>query len=252
MSEKPHDSPPHGEMLESTYGAYLEERNRLIDAEKMYGRDFDRYIIALSGGAIALSLAFLKDLVGERPPQCGAHLWLAWILLVASIVTVVIGLWINPIAQRQFVRILDTEAALGGQDYWRRVRNTQRRSWLPVLIKLLNVIGVVSFGVGILFLLSFSFVNVRVRGVSMCDTEKDPLVVTPAQRAIQGSLGPVMGPVDRVTTVPSDREGRAGSPPALGPVDRVTVTPVSPPASQPTGDKPTSSPERPRKTPGQK
>lgn len=248
MSDLPSKPPPFGDMPPDTYATYRDERNRLTDAEREYSSQFDKYILTLSGGAIALSLAFLRDLVGENPIQGACLLIWSWVGLTLAVGMVVVGLFLNPLSQRHFRCILDELAAQGGDRYWGRVRAAQSKCKLPGFIGFLNCGSVVAFVLGLGLLLGFAYRSVSGKGLEMNDVDKSMSPATPVEhRPIGGGGGSTAGTVDRAATTEAPLpEGRAGAPPALGPVDRVTVSPgPPPPTSAPAGSQPTTPPATP-------
>ena len=42
--------------------AYRDERNKLIDGEQDHSKSYDKYVLTLSGGALALSVTFIHDI----------------------------------------------------------------------------------------------------------------------------------------------------------------------------------------------
>ncbi len=42
-------------------------RQHLVDAEQQMQAEYDKAVLVLSGGAIGLSMTFLKDIVGVNP-----------------------------------------------------------------------------------------------------------------------------------------------------------------------------------------
>jgi hypothetical protein len=58
-----------------------EYRKFLVAAEQKSQEDFDKTVLALSGGALGISFAFLKDVIGSNPisnPALLVSSWLAW------------------------------------------------------------------------------------------------------------------------------------------------------------------------------
>jgi len=233
--------PGFGEMPQDVYATYRDERNRLTDAERDYAKAYDKYIITLSGGAIALSIALLRDLVGSDPIRGASVLVGAWISLLLAVGMSVFGLFLSPISHADFRRVLDEQAQKGGAAYWSRVREAQGCLRLPKVIQALNIASVFTFLVGLLLLLSFAYGSVKTKGLDMNTADKNMLSGIPADKPLTGSRGPATAPVDRVVTIDPIPPGKAGSPPPLGPVDRVPgpTTPAAP-------SQPTSSPAEPQ------
>jgi hypothetical protein len=233
MTEMPERTPRYGKMPDDTYTAYRDERNRLTDAENNYAKDFDKYVLMLSGGAIALSIAFLRDLVGDAAIRNAGLLIGAWVFLALAAGMVVFGLYLNPISQRKFRNILDEQAQEGGEKYWARVRDGQQKCWLPKIINSLNVLSVAAFLLGLFLLLWFAYGSVKSKGPDMNKPDNDIRGVH-AEAEMSKGIGPALAPVDRLTTSDVTPDGRAGAAPPLGPVDRVTVTPGDVPSPGPT------------------
>ena len=80
---------------------YLDERRALSDAEAEQSWLFDRAILVLSGGALGLSLTFIREVV----PQVGANTvgWLVggWSLLIASLMATLISFQVSQLAFRR-------------------------------------------------------------------------------------------------------------------------------------------------------
>jgi hypothetical protein len=60
-------------------------RNHLVLAEQKAQEDYDKTVLSLSGGALGVTFAFLKDLVGSNPISYKGFLFWAWICWAFSI-----------------------------------------------------------------------------------------------------------------------------------------------------------------------
>ena len=60
-------------------------RNHLVLAEQKALEDYDKTIISLSGGALGVTFAFLKELVGNNPISYKGFLFCAWMCWAISI-----------------------------------------------------------------------------------------------------------------------------------------------------------------------
>lgn len=84
-----------------------EYRNALIVAEQKSQDDYDKTIVSLSGGALGISLVFIKDIVGINQPAC---LWAAvsaWSLWACSIASVVASYFSSRVALRKAINQVD-------------------------------------------------------------------------------------------------------------------------------------------------
>ena len=62
----------------------------LIDTQRKLNESYDKLIITLSGGSLALSITFLKDIIGSNKINDPIFLLLAWGLFVLSL-TAILG-----------------------------------------------------------------------------------------------------------------------------------------------------------------
>lgn len=63
---------------EENYQAYLEERKILIDAERDTAQQFDKAILTLAAGALALSITFINQIAPQPIPNSICFLITAW------------------------------------------------------------------------------------------------------------------------------------------------------------------------------
>lgn len=70
-------------------GANDEYRRQLDDALGQSSTDYDRTILTLSSGALAVSIAFLRDIAPD--PSCVALVVVAWILLGLSLASTLLS-----------------------------------------------------------------------------------------------------------------------------------------------------------------
>lgn len=84
MTKKPDDD-PLGNGPSDALSAY---RQSLVAAEQAMQGEYDKGVLTLSGGALGISLVFLKDVVGEHPLKNPGFLlaaWTAWGLSIAFV-----------------------------------------------------------------------------------------------------------------------------------------------------------------------
>ena len=148
------------------YNVYLEERKLLIDAEREGSRSFDKAILTLAAGALGLSITFVDKIA---PLPQAATLWLlvtSWISFGFSIIITLSSFITSQWACVRQREILDTQwlNSTQGQksikNRWTRVTNA------------LNVVSILSFVAGVIFLCLFAFVNLSKEG-AMSEKKKD-------------------------------------------------------------------------------
>src|SRR5690349_7897798 len=120
-----------------------EFRALLQNLEADEQRSFDTTVITLSGGALGLSFAFIKDFV---PLGAACHVWLllgAWLSWAVGISVILTSHLIAARALRERINELDGKASEGTSDRWDRW--TGRFNWT----------GGVSFVFGVILLVIF-------------------------------------------------------------------------------------------------
>jgi hypothetical protein len=140
---------------------------------EMSGR-YDKWILTLSGGALALSITFIEKIAPEPTPASVIWLQVAWALLVLAMLTGLISLMTSQQAIRQCMKELDDSYQ---ED--RPVNQTFPKGF-STATNILNWASAFLFCLGVAAMCWFSFVNMNTRpttdnprGTTM--TEKKPL-----------------------------------------------------------------------------
>ncbi|MCY3767565.1 MAG: hypothetical protein OXH06_19275 [Gemmatimonadetes bacterium] len=139
-----------------------EYRNLLTELEQKAYEDYDKALLAVSGGALAISIAFVKNIVGHDSYQHSYLLIFAWILWTLTILFVLGSFLMSQKALRQAIAQLDAkekETELGG--------NADR------ITGYLNVAGGILFFVGVVLMVIFASLNLgesNVEATSKTDT----------------------------------------------------------------------------------
>jgi hypothetical protein len=87
-----------------------EYRNHLVLADQRAQEDFDKTVISLSGGALGVSFAFLRDVVGRGPYNSPAWLflaWLAWLAWGLSATSMLVSYYLSQQALRRAIKQVD-------------------------------------------------------------------------------------------------------------------------------------------------
>jgi len=212
--------------------AYRAERDKLIDGEHDYSKSYDKYLLTLSGGALALSITFIHDIIGDGPVRVPAMIVLAWISFGLSVAGTLVSVQQSGPLFRNFRDILDRHAEhAGGKFTWTPVRLEQAKCRRLVLMDSLNYGSLVLFLLGVILLLSFAAYNLS--GATSMTKKAEP-----QSKVFIGGQKPSLAPVnvDRPLVSPIP-DGKAGKP-ALAPVD---VNPPSPPPPDPAPSQPAPS-----------
>ncbi|MCP4975082.1 MAG: hypothetical protein GY931_02890 [Maribacter sp.] len=127
-------------------------RNLLQEAEQKIGEGYDKTLIALSGGALAISVTFIKEIVGSSKIIEKAFLGLAWGSWALSLTSLLFAFYFGSLAYRYAIKALDQD----------RLDNTNPGGLFSTLTRWLNAIGGISFLVGVAAFLYFSYKNTGV------------------------------------------------------------------------------------------
>jgi hypothetical protein len=84
-------------------------RGRLLELEQQMQLSYDKAVMALSGGALGLSLSFIKDIVDEPPLHAPRWLLAAWICWGVSVTCVLCSFYSSSMALRRTVRQADEQ-----------------------------------------------------------------------------------------------------------------------------------------------
>ena len=69
------------------YKTYLDERRLLIEAEQKGAQQFDKAILTLTAGALAISLTFIKNIAPHPKAWTIIFLALAWFTFIVSLLS---------------------------------------------------------------------------------------------------------------------------------------------------------------------
>jgi len=128
------------------YRKVLEQRLAEVSAE--YGKA----VITLSGGALAVSFAFVTDLVPDPIPSTVWRLWLAWLSFGTSLASILLAMLTATFALRHAIKQVD-DGTIDSDDVPGR--------WRSRVTSALNVSAIITFFAGIFFLAYFALTNLR-------------------------------------------------------------------------------------------
>ncbi len=127
----------------------IEYRNFLVTNDQKSQESFDKTVLWLSGGALAISFAFVKDIIGTKPVVCPLFLIAAWVTWALSTCAVLIS---HHLSHRAFCRAIDQvdEGKIDEQRPGGR--------W-SVATELVNIIGAILFFIGVCCMILFVYFN---------------------------------------------------------------------------------------------
>ncbi len=84
-----------------------EYRKFLVAAEQKSQEDFDKTVLALSGGALGISFTFLKDVIGSNPISHPNLLFASWLAWAFSTFSVLASYYLSHMALRAAIAQVD-------------------------------------------------------------------------------------------------------------------------------------------------
>ncbi len=97
------------EYRKQRYDSYVKEREGLRDASLQISERYDKWMLFLAGGALALSLTFIEKIAPHPQPWSFILLLIAWISLIVSVLLELHALATSQRAVTEQVTLLDTE-----------------------------------------------------------------------------------------------------------------------------------------------
>jgi hypothetical protein len=152
-------------------------RETLLSADQKAQEEFDKAVLSLSGGALGVSLVFLKDVVGSKPIELPQLLMCAWAAWGFSTLSVLFSYHMSHLTIRTMIRQVDA-----GEAYKPGFGGTHAKitAWL-------NVIGAVLFFVGVMLITAFACVNLSTKGALNGNQASSTATPSSATSAATGS-----------------------------------------------------------------
>ena len=135
------------------YQRYLDERRALIEDKKNSTNPFDRTILSMSGGALGLSLIFIKQVAVNPSFVSSLVLAVSWFGFAASVVTILISFLSSSHAIQQQIDLLGRQYNGTEPD-----ESNPTNQW-TILTRHLNWVSLCCFLRGVGFFATFSFLN---------------------------------------------------------------------------------------------
>ena len=126
-------------------------RGLLTKTEQESQAEFDKAILTLSGGALGLSFAFIKDFIGTAHVAASGLLIASWVCWTLSSAVVLVSFFTSQLALRKAIRQLD-QGVLGME--------RPGGAWDQVTASL-NAAGLLLFLAGLTLMLTFLGCNLH-------------------------------------------------------------------------------------------
>ncbi len=128
-------------------------RGLLTRTEQESQAQFDKTILALSGGGLGLSFTFIKDIVGTEDIVHGGFLLAAWIGWAISSTAVLVSFFTSQLAQRKAIKQLDRG----------RLGMERPCGFYDLITAFLNLCGLVLFVFGLVMMICFLNFNLKIK-----------------------------------------------------------------------------------------
>ena len=128
-----------------------EYRSQLIEAEHAAQASYDRTVLALSGGALGLSITFVDKFIGDAVSSGNGLLLASWILWALSLSCILVSHYLSALSMRKALHQLD--AGL--------IRDEHPGGWFDGATAVLNPIGGALFLTGVVTMILFAATRSR-------------------------------------------------------------------------------------------
>jgi hypothetical protein len=128
-----------------------EYRSRLEVLEQKAQDDFDKTVLSLSGGALGISFAFVKDIIGSATVTNPLFLILSWLSWGLSVMFILISYYTSHLALRKAIKQVDTNDIL----------HSQPGGFADYLTAICNPLGGILFIVGVILISIFVWLSLE-------------------------------------------------------------------------------------------
>ena len=125
-------------------------RNQLLEAEQKIGEGYDKTLITLSGGSLAISITFIKELVGDQPYVLVTALAISWSSWAISLTSLLLAFYFGGCAYRHTIKTLDNNT----------LNRENPGGFYTTILRYFIAVGGISFIVGVVTFLYFAFKNI--------------------------------------------------------------------------------------------
>jgi len=183
------------------YTQYVAQRVKLDAASLEAAGRYDRAVLAISSGALALSVTFIEK-IAATPQQWTLFILVpGWLLLLVTIILHLFSLASSQNATSEQIRILDQQYStyFSAADVAQAVRDgwTEPINLYATRTKKLNIYSQITLFLGIVLILTFSSINICVKKETDMATPKSPPTQTTntKTKSIRGSYTPPTGQI---------------------------------------------------------
>ena len=126
-------------------------RNFLVQAKQKSIDSYDKSLLTLSGGALAISLIFIENVIGASKMDVPLVLIFAWICWVNTITWTLLSFYLSHIAMKKTIKQVDDGV----------IYNETPGGCYTCIISILNAVDGLFFIVGVILVMVFAIVNLN-------------------------------------------------------------------------------------------
>lgn len=160
-------------------------RKDLVATVRLLDASYDKLLVTLAGGALALSIAFLKDAMAIEDTQHASLLLLAWSAFILSLTSVLgrilFGIWAN----KEAIKKVDDGT----------IRDGSPGGVFSKWTKFLHALSAIALVVGLSFIVAFAYFNLGAENV-----RKETTTCTEAQPEAETTTGAGEGEPETANT----------------------------------------------------
>ena len=127
-------------------------REHLVQAEQKTQEDYDKTILSLSGGALGISFAFIKDILGTDPIVQPNLLLIAWICWGMSVGVVLFSHYFSHLSLRKSIEQVDKD----------KIHDERPGGIYDRITAFMNAIDGILFLIGVVIMIAFVYLNFKV------------------------------------------------------------------------------------------
>jgi uncharacterized membrane protein YgcG len=196
---------------DSQFDVVASDLERVTDAYYSLSESFDKWIITLAGGALGLTIALLKDVIGQGNASAVEYLVAGWIFLVLSIVVSLVGVLLSVLAhdRQRSIFISKMQDIVDGKE------PVEPKNLLNKPIVFLSYGSVIAFVLGVIAIGIFAGYNVSKLNTDgdapMADKKKIIKTTTTTDGDTSGSRFGTTGQGKPIRKPPTKPSGSGGS-----------------------------------------
>lgn len=128
---------------------HIEYKAWLRDTEQKLSEHFDKTMLAITGGALALSITFIKDIIGQGKMVCGWLLVTSWASLTLCLILILWSFHLGLKAYRKAQEQVDEE----------KIEKETPGGFFSTILNILNSLSICLLTIGLVCLFTFSYIN---------------------------------------------------------------------------------------------